>query len=77
MSAMPGSKLPPPGLGRPPAPTAGDDSLCAHLRACSAPRGLASQVRQALEALHRVTAPRLVSTWFVLLLIATLLALVF
>jgi hypothetical protein len=56
---------------------AGDSSLASHLRTCSAPRSVASQARQALEWLHGVTAPRLVSTWFAVLLLATLLALAF
>jgi hypothetical protein len=56
---------------------AGDNSLASHLRTCSAPRSVASQTRQALEWLHGVTAPRLVSTWFAVLLLATLLALAF
>lgn len=56
---------------------AGDSSLASHLRTCSAPRSVASQARQALEWLHGLTAPRLVCTWFAVLLLATLLALAF
>lgn len=56
---------------------AGDGSLGAHLRTCSAPHSLASFVLRSLEWLHGLTAPRLVSTWFTVLLIATLLALAF
>lgn len=77
MATLPTSRLPSAGAHPPDSGAAGDDSLCTHLRACSAPLSLGSQARHALEWLHGVTASRLVSTWFVLLLIATLLALVF
>lgn len=77
MTTLPGTKPPSVGAHRPAAGPACEDSLCAHLRTCSAPRSIGSRARQALEWLHGLTAPRLVSTWFALLLIAALLALVF
>jgi hypothetical protein len=77
MATLPVPKRPTPGAHRQVARSACDDSLCAHLRACSTPRSFGSQAKQALEWLHGLTAPRLVSTWLVLLLIAVLLSLVF
>jgi hypothetical protein len=54
-----------------------DAGLRAHWRACSAPATLRSRARQALEALHGLSAPRLVSTWLVLTLLAVLAAMAF
>jgi hypothetical protein len=51
---------------------ASDDGLGAHLRACRQAQGALDTIQEALLWLHGFAAPRLVSSWLVVLLLATL-----